>query len=356
MEAHANKHIFDSRESVSELTDADWRELGFSDPVRAQHFFETLRDRPECSALSAGQFKVVAQTLSVCCDPDQALSLFESWIDVGGLPLTPSWFEPHFLKALFALFSSTPALSSYFIRFPARTQPALQTVLSREVIGGKAWGWLLAERMKLAASHAERLATLRRMRVEFMLQIATLDLLLISPLNSTVRALSELADACVSAALKIAEENLRPRIGWLPYSGSTASGVIKTTSKGPGEIAPIAVFALGKLGGGELNYSSDIDLVFTHRAEGETQGGARTVTAEAYVTALAEELIAALDKVTEDGRVYRVDVRLRPHGTAGALVRGFAETMNYFQAEGRTWERQAWLKARAIAGDVQTRQ
>ncbi|MEI6235042.1 MAG: bifunctional [glutamate--ammonia ligase]-adenylyl-L-tyrosine phosphorylase/[glutamate--ammonia-ligase] adenylyltransferase [Planctomycetota bacterium] len=346
MEPSATTRIFAARETLNDVTDADWTLLGFSDALRVRRVFADLRERPECVGFSVAQFKTVANALASSSDPMQALSVFESWIDVDGPAMTPSWSEPQFLKALFALFASTPALSSYFIRFPARTQPALQTVLSRDLPGGKAWEWQLIERMKFASNHAERLATLRRMRVEFMLQIATLDLLLVSPLNSTVRALSELADACVGAALRIAEENIRPRLGWLPAPHLQASG------GAPVQTIPFAVFALGKLGGEELNYSSDIDLVFMHRAEGETQGGARSVSAEAYVTALAEELISALDKVTEDGRVYRVDVRLRPHGTAGALVRGFEQTMNYFQDEGRTWERQAWLKARAIAGDV----
>ena len=338
--------ILDSKSSVAELSEADWRELGFGDPAHARAVFDALLKRPDTGDLSILQLKAVVAALAASCDPDQALAMFESWIDAGGATLAPAWFEPQFVKALFALFSATPALAKYFTRFPARTQPVLHTVLAREVVGGKAWEWSLSERMKLAATHAERLATLRRMRVEFMLQIATLDLLLISPLNSTVRALSELADACIATALKIAEENVRPRIGWLPAAHD------QNGQHGPVQPIPLAVFALGKLGGGELNYSSDIDLVFVYRAEGETQGGARSVDAHAYVTTIVEEVIAALDKVTEDGRVYRVDVRLRPHGSSGALIRGFDETLNYFQAEGRTWERQAWLKARVVAGDM----
>ena len=347
MDPHTKNTILESRATLSDLTDTEWRALGFSEPGRARVVFEALRARPECGGLSEAQFKSVVRALCACCDPEQGLSLFQNWVDAGGVALTPSWLEPEFLKALFALFSATPALSSYFIRFPARTQPAMHPVLAREVSGGKAWQWLLSERMKLAASHSERLATLRRMRVECMLQIAALDLLLISPLNSTVRAMSELADACIGEALNIAIENVRSRLGWLPSPHMRENGGGLQTSG-----VPLAIFALGKLGGGELNYSSDIDLVFAHRAEGETCGGARSVSGEAYVIALAEELIAALDKVTEDGRVYRVDVRLRPHGSAGALVRSVENSLEYYQTEGRTWERQAWLKARAVAGDV----
>ena len=352
MDPNTKNDILESRNALGDLTDSEWAALGFAEPGRVRVVFDLLRTRPECSGFSEAQFKPVVLALSASCDPEQALSLFQNWIEAGGVALTPSWCEPEFLKALFALFSATPALSSYFIRFPARTQPAMHSVLAREVTGGKAWQWLLSERMKLAASHGERLATLRRMRVECMLQIAALDLLLISPLNSTVRALSDLADACIGEALNIAIENVRPRLGWLPAPHQRESGGGPAPSLQQTSGVPLAIFALGKLGGGELNYSSDIDLVFAHRAAGETHGGARSVSAEAYVTALAEELIAALDKVTENGRVYRVDVRLRPHGSAGTLVRSVENSMEYFQTEGRTWERQAWLKARAVAGDV----
>ncbi len=348
MSSNSITRILTFRSSTLELNDAEWHALGFSEPPRVRGVFARLRERADCGALIAAHDRIIVRALAECCDPEQALSLFESWVEAGGAAMSMSassplgWCEPKFLKTLFALFSSTPALSSYFIRFPGRTQPAIQTVLLREVVGGKAWEWQLSERMKLAATHSERLATLRRMRIECMLQIAALDLLLISPLNSTVRALSELADACIGAALEIAEKNVRPRMGWLPAARGGG---------GPPETLPFVVFALGKLGGGELNYSSDIDLVFAHNGTGETRGGARPVPADVYVGALAEELVAALDKVTDDGRVYRVDMRLRPHGSAGALVRGEAETLDYFQAEGRTWERQAWLKARAVAGN-----
>src|SRR5579862_197628 len=335
-------NTLDACNSLDELSDSDWRALGFNESARARALFAALRARPEYAILSAQNLKAIARALAESCDPERASSMLQNWLEAGGVALASSWLEPQFLKALLTLFAATPALSSYFLRFPARTQPVFQSVLLRDVMGGKAWQWLLAERMKLAATHAERLATLRRMRVECMLQIATLDLLMVSPLVSTVRALSDLADACIASALAIAKENLAPRFGRL-----------ETRTGKSGDTLPLAVFALGKLGGGELNYSSDIDLVFAHGGHGDTHGGSRSVPASEYVTALAEELIAALDKVTDDGRVYRVDVRLRPHGSVGPLVRGANEFVNYYETEGRTWERQAWLKGRAVAGDTE---
>jgi glutamate-ammonia-ligase adenylyltransferase len=188
---------------LESLSDADWRGAGFAEPARARVCFAHMSARPECSGLSAERLTSVARALSASSDPDQALALFESWMEAGGAAATPAWLEPQFMQALVTLFAATPALSSYFVRFPGRTHPVIQAVLAREVAGGKAWRWMLSERLKLAGTHAERLEMLRHMRVECMLQIATLDLLLISPLNSTVRALSELADACIETALEI---------------------------------------------------------------------------------------------------------------------------------------------------------
>src|ERR1043165_7183977 len=341
MNSNPQLAILTQHAALDELSDSEWMALGFSDAARVRSAFASLRARPELSELSPANFISIARALAESCDADQALAVFESWLDAGGAQAAPSWLEPQLLKTLYTLFGATPALSSYFVRFPARTQPVIQAVLSRAVMGGKAWQWFLAERMKLAGSHAERLSTLRRMRVECMLQIAALDLLMAWPLISTVRALSDLAGVCIGAALNIAADNLRPRLGCLP--GAPGGG--------PSDPLPLAVFALGKLGGMELNYSSDIDLVFAHQGTGETRGGARSVPAGEYIVALAGELIAALDKVTDDGRVYRVDVRLRPHGSAGPLVRGAEQFINYYQTEGRTWERQAWLKGRVVAGD-----
>src|SRR6185436_7666324 len=152
------------------------------------------------------------------------------------------------------------------------------------------------------------------------------------------RALSDLADACMDCALYIAVERLRSRFG-------VVSPTANKPSEAKGEILshsniPFVVFALGKLGGRELNYSSDIDLVFAYSGEGETIDTPRPVDFATYFATLAEEFTTALDKVTEDGRVYRVDLRLRPHGSVGALVNTIEQMQNYFQSEGRTWERQ----------------
>ncbi|MCY3023456.1 MAG: hypothetical protein NTW87_31125, partial [Planctomycetota bacterium] len=242
--------------------------------------------------------------------------------------------------------AATPALSDHLIRFPRRTAFILEPVTLREHgTAGPPWR-PPSESVLQAPSHAAQLAALRHMRIGCMLQIAALDLMGLATLPGCARALSDLADMCIAQALAVAVERLRPRLGVVRAPPAAEGGDAQAGA------LPFVIFALGKLGGRELNYSSDIDLVFTYAGSGETEGGARPADFQTYFTALAEELSANLDQLTEDGRAYRVDLRLRPHGSSGQLVRDTAAMLDYFQSEGRTWERQAWLKARPVAGDL----
>ncbi len=125
--------------------------------------------------------------------------------------------------------------------------------------------------------------------------------------------------------------------------------MVRDTSGAPQRLV---VFGLGKLGGGELNFSSDIDLVYAYPHDGESDGR-RVLAAEDYFARLGQRLTKLLDEVTGDGFCHRVDLRLRPFGNAGRVAWSFAAMDQYFQREGRDWERYAWLKARAVAGDVE---
>lgn len=119
-----------------------------------------------------------------------------------------------------------------------------------------------------------------------------------------------------------------------------------------GEPQPLLVLGMGKLGGGELNFSSDIDLIFTYPEHGQTQGGRRELDNAVFFTRLGQRLIKALDSITEDGFVYRVDMRLRPLGEGGPLVLSFSSMEDYYQEQGRDWERYAMVKAKVL-GDQQ---
>lgn len=178
---------------------------------------------------------------------------------------------------------------------------------------------------------------LRRLRRRELARIAFRDLAGLAGLDATLTELSDLADACVAGALAFAEARLRQRHG----RPRDAEG---------GAVEPL-VLGMGKLGGRELNFSSDIDLIFCHRAPGDTDG-ARPVSNDEYFTRLVQDVQRLLALVTEDGFVFRVDLMLRPFGSAGALSVSYAALEAYYQAHGREWERYALIKARPVAGDL----
>jgi [glutamine synthetase] adenylyltransferase / [glutamine synthetase]-adenylyl-L-tyrosine phosphorylase len=180
---------------------------------------------------------------------------------------------------------------------------------------------------------AQRL--LRQWRRREMLRIAWREITGQAGVRETLRDVSELADGCIRAAAAAAQTHLDVPFG-RPRSRS-------------GEEVPLIALGMGKLGGLELNFSSDIDLVFLFEQGGETDG-TRSVDNEEYFNRLGRELIRLLDARTEDGFVFRVDMRLRPFGESGPLVVSLASLEDYLQQHGRDWERYAWIKARAIVG------
>ncbi|MCL1078727.1 bifunctional [glutamate--ammonia ligase]-adenylyl-L-tyrosine phosphorylase/[glutamate--ammonia-ligase] adenylyltransferase [Parashewanella spongiae] len=121
-----------------------------------------------------------------------------------------------------------------------------------------------------------------------------------------------------------------------------------TPTDAEGRPQPLLIMGMGKLGGGELNFSSDIDLIFTYPESGQTRGGRRELDNQQFFTRLGQKLIALLDQVTVDGFVYRVDMRLRPYGESGPLVCSFNALEHYYQDQGREWERYALVKARVL--------
>jgi [glutamine synthetase] adenylyltransferase / [glutamine synthetase]-adenylyl-L-tyrosine phosphorylase len=184
-----------------------------------------------------------------------------------------------------------------------------------------------------AVVDAQRL--LRQWRRREMLRIAWRDICGTASVRETLQAVSALADACIRAAAYAAQSHLRAAYG---------------TPRGPGgEEVQLIVLGMGKLGGLELNFSSDIDLIFLYVGAGETDG-ARAISNDEYFNRLGRELIRLLDARTEDGFVFRVDMRLRPFGESGPLVVSLASLDGYLQQHGRDWERYAWIKARAIVG------
>ncbi len=185
----------------------------------------------------------------------------------------------------------------------------------------------------LARYPADPMQALRLWRQEMILGVIWRDLNGLSDLSRTLEELSNCADLALQAASRIATRELGEGYG-LPADGE-------------GRLQELVILAMGKLGGGELNLSSDIDLVFLYPAAGATDGP-RQLDNQQYFQRLGQRIIYLLDEMTEQGRVYRVDMRLRPFGDAGPLVLSFNALELYLQESGRDWERYAYVKARAV--------
>lgn len=155
-------------------------------------------------------------------------------------------------------------------------------------------------------------------------------------------------DATLAGSSRIADQALQASVVALSASLAGRHGVVRNSA---GEPQSLVVFGLGKLGGGELNFSSDVDLVYAFPEHGQSDG-ARALDAEAWFTRLGQRLAQLLGDVTADGFCHRVDLRLRPFGASGRLALSFGAMEQYYQREGRDWERYAWIKARPVAGDL----
>jgi len=183
----------------------------------------------------------------------------------------------------------------------------------------------------------ELYTTLRRLRRREAIRVAWRDLAGWADLEELMAVMTELAESCTRLALNALYRFACEQRG--------------TPRDANGEPVALSVLALGKLGGGELNFSSDIDLIFAYGADGETDA-ARPLSNHEFFGKLGRRLIHALDHVTEDGYVFRVDMRLRPNGNSGPLALSFDAMVQYYQVHGRDWERYALVKARPIAGDL----
>lgn len=180
-------------------------------------------------------------------------------------------------------------------------------------------------------------ALLRRYRTAESTRLVWRDVQGLDAVGDTLAGATQLAETCLQLALAALEHEFAQR-----------HGVIRDTH---GQAQRLVVYGLGKLGGGELNFSSDVDLVYAYDQDGESDGP-RPLAAETYYARLGQQLAKLLDEVTADGFSHRVDLRLRPYGNVGRVAWSFAAMEQYFQHEGRDWERYAWQKARTVAGDI----
>ena len=199
------------------------------------------------------------------------------------------------------------------------------------------WDQALSRLLTPTQSEPELMAALRIFRHREMLRILWRDYAELASVEDAFEALSQLADCCIRAAVSRSATALEEKYG-VPVGAES------------GQPQPLVVLGMGKLGGNELNFSSDIDLIFAYPETGHTQGGRQELDNQAFFIRLGQMVIRLLDAVTEEGFAFRVDMRLRPYGDSGALVGSYNALEVYYQEQGREWERYAMIKARPITG------
>jgi [glutamine synthetase] adenylyltransferase / [glutamine synthetase]-adenylyl-L-tyrosine phosphorylase len=338
-----DKHITPSAEQLSHL--------GVQDTGQALRNLELLRAKLGPAGFSEIVPLLLAD-LSRAADPDMALNNFERF--VSALTDSSSFASlcrerPDIRRALITICGASRFLSAFLVTI---ADESLIYLLDPLVLSHPADERQLAERLAFLigdrSDDHEFFRRLRLFRKKEMLRIGLRDLLDRADLRETVVDLSQLAEVCLQKAYEWADAGLAKRYG----------RPIMENPDGSKMPAGFAVIAMGKLGGGELNFSSDVDLMYVYTADGETEGilsadGTRTnrITNHQYFIKLAEKLSAAINEKTEDGFVFRVDMRLRPEGQRGPLAQSLGGYEIYYESWGQTWERSALLKARPVAGD-----
>lgn len=199
------------------------------------------------------------------------------------------------------------------------------------------YGTLLTQQLGDADDEMQAMAVVRRFRHIELARLAVKDLRGELPVTEFMQANSALADALIEQSLNWLTRHYAPRWG--------------RALSDAGEPMPLIVMAMGKLGGQELNFSSDIDLIFCFPQQGETQGGRQSLEHGVYFTRIGQALIKLLGQQTIDGQAFRVDMRLRPFGQSGPMATSFSALEDYYQEQGRNWERYAMVKARFLNAD-----
>jgi glutamate-ammonia-ligase adenylyltransferase len=266
----------------------------------------------------------------------RCVTAFASALEAAGLPHIQDE------SLLGRLFVASPFIAEHALREPGGFHALIQPAALCADFDPQPFGARLALELAEAGDEPDFRRKLRRARNAQLVRIACRDLLGLADLTTVLAEISDLADTLITSALEWLRAPLIERYG--------------TPVDEHGEPVDFLVLAMGKLGGRELNFSSDIDLIFLFRAQGETHGGSRAIANQEFFDRLGKKLIAALNDITADGFVYRVDMRLRPFGESGALTSSFSALEHYYSVHGRDWERYALIKGRVINGDARDMQ
>lgn len=266
-------------------------------------------------------------------DPNRLLINLDRWLESLGNRLTYYRLfaeSPRLLEPLLTLMDSSQYMADALIQNPELGEILLDPKLLYRRRTKSELQRELGRLLKPCSTYWMRLDRLRLFKYQELVRITALDVMGKLSLPEVARQLSDLADVCIQGALESADTELRAQY---PMEGAL----------------PLVVLAMGKLGGRELNYSSDIDLVFLCADQPNFRGAREPI---AYLTRLCETVVKALSEPMRRGIVFRVDLRLRPEGRFGPIVRTLSSAWRYYEAWAEMWERQALIKARPCAGDL----
>ncbi len=312
-------------------------ELGFSDPEKAALLWGKIL--PTGVRPAPGRVGTLIEAIAGSPDRDMALLNLGRFTDGAVSPahfLDSIYLEPPLCHLLVLIFSCSQYLTDILIRNPGYLSWLIEGGVLEMPKSYTSYSGELRDHIAPFADHRRRINSIKRYRRREMLRIGSRDLLGLAGVEEVTAELSLLTDAIVDAVSRLCFR--RETKEW-PGSGDPESFF-----EGRGAYRRFAVISMGKLGGYELNYSSDIDLLFVCDVE-ERDDEYR------FYSSLARGITADLSSPTEEGTLYRVDLRLRPDGEAGPLVVTVADHINYLQMRARPWEKQALLKARFTAGN-----
>lgn len=326
---------------------------GVEHPAAADTNLQNMAGDPHTRRVLATILPGLLEEIARTADPDQALNHWERLLSGSvnrSALLQYLQASPKMLGLLCTIFGNSDSLAVALIRDPMLVywlaeEDVLTTAPTRE-------GMLAALRQSLDSLKATelKLDVLRRVRRREMLRIGVRDLLRLPTVEETTGSLSDLASILIHAAYEIVDRDLKAVYG-TPMHQETSGRWVETE---------FAVIGMGKLGAHELNYSSDVDLIYvyasangeTRKGKGTRQSNAQGLTNEEYFELLARSLTKALTEQTREGAVFRVDLRLRAEGTVGQLARSVEAYARYYADRGQVWERLALLKAWPIAGSA----
>ena len=327
---------------------------GLTDIEQADRNLQSMAGEPHERRQLAGVLPILLDAIARTADPDQALNHWERLLS----NVTRSSFldylrsSPRMLDLLCTIFGNSDSLAFMIIRDPMLVYwLAEQEVLAKPPTRAGIEQALYKQLARLTVKEL-KLEVLRRFRRREMLRIGVRDLLRLADVPETTACLSDLASLLIHAAYEIVDADLRRQYG-VPKHKNRQRKWVETG---------FAVMGMGKLGGHELNYSSDVDLIYVYAShEGETRASrgrsadkpaAAGISNEEYFEILSRELTKALVEQTKEGYIFRVDLRLRAEGTVGQLARSLDDYQKYYSTRGAVWERLALLKAWPVAGSI----